>query len=72
MVWTCTEGVADSDYIGRRTLRLELAGRRIRRRPKRRLDGCCERGCVILVGVSEEDAEIRVRWRQTISCSTFL
>ncbi|KAK2896145.1 hypothetical protein Q8A73_015633 [Channa argus] len=55
------------DYIGRRMLRLELPGRRSRGRPKRRFMDVV-REDMKLVGVSEEDAEDRVRWRHMIRC----
>ena len=55
------------EYIGRRMLRLELPGRRSRGRPKRRFMDVV-REDMKLVGVSEEDAEDRVRWRHMIHC----
>ncbi|KAK2879894.1 hypothetical protein Q8A73_023706 [Channa argus] len=55
------------EYIGRRMLRLELPGRRSRGRPKRRFMDVV-REDMKLVGVSEEDAEDRVRWRHMIRC----
>ncbi|KAK2899617.1 hypothetical protein Q8A73_012746 [Channa argus] len=55
------------EYIGRRMLRLELPGRRSRGRSKRRFMDVV-REDMKLVGVSEEDAEDRVRWRHMIRC----
>ncbi|KAK2875054.1 hypothetical protein Q8A73_024333, partial [Channa argus] len=55
------------EYIGRRMLRLELPGRRSRGRPKRRFMDVV-REDMKLVGVREEDAEDRVRWRHMIRC----
>lgn len=50
----------DSDYISKRMPRLELAGRRPRRRPKRRLVDVVNDN-IKLVDGREEDAEDRVR-----------
>ncbi|KAF3697472.1 hypothetical protein EXN66_Car013152 [Channa argus] len=55
------------EYICRRMLRLELPGRRSRGRAKRRFMDVV-REDMKLVGVREEDAEDRVRWRQMIRC----
>ncbi|KAF7655665.1 hypothetical protein LDENG_00052730 [Lucifuga dentata] len=57
----------DSEHIGRRMLRLELPGRRPRGRPKRRFMDVVKED-MKLVGVREEEAEDRVRWRQLIRC----
>ncbi|KAF7649691.1 hypothetical protein LDENG_00137530 [Lucifuga dentata] len=57
----------DSEHIGRRMLRLELPGRRPRGRPKRRFMDVVKED-MKLVGVREEEAEDRVRWRQMIRC----
>ena len=66
MIWTCPEE-RESEYIGRRMLSFELPGRRPRGRPKRRfMDEVKED--MKLVGVREEDAQDRVRWRQLIRC----
>ncbi|KAF7653604.1 hypothetical protein LDENG_00081120, partial [Lucifuga dentata] len=54
-------------HIGRRMLRLELPGRRPRGRPKRRFMDVVKED-MKLVGVREEEAEDRVRWRQMIRC----
>lgn len=57
----------DSDSVGKKILRLELP----RRRPGERTNGTFVDGVkegVKLVGVSEEDAEDRVRRRRTIYC----
>lgn len=48
-------------------LRLELLGRRPRGRAQRQIYGRSGRGRE-LVGVKEEDAEDRDRWRQMIGC----
>ncbi|KAF7659468.1 hypothetical protein LDENG_00297190 [Lucifuga dentata] len=48
-------------------LRLELPGRRPRGRPKRRFMDAVKED-MKLVGVREEEAEDRVRWRQMIRC----
>ena len=57
----------DSQYIDRRMMRLERPGRRSRGRPKRRFMDVVKED-MKLVGVREEDAEDRVRWRQMICC----
>ncbi|KAF7651093.1 hypothetical protein LDENG_00116160 [Lucifuga dentata] len=57
----------DSEHIGRRMLRLELPGRRPRGRPKRRFMDVVKED-MKLVGVREEEAEDRVRWKQMIRC----
>ena len=54
-----------SKYISRRMIRLELPARRSRGRPKRRFMNVVKED-MKLVGVREEDAEDRVRWRQMI------
>ena len=56
----------DSEYVGRRMLRLELPGRRPRGRPRRRFMDVVKED-MKLVGVKEE-AEDRVRWRLMIHC----
>ncbi|KAF7645989.1 hypothetical protein LDENG_00195280 [Lucifuga dentata] len=48
-------------------LRLELPGKRSRGRPKRRFMDVAKED-MKLVGVREEEAEDRVRWRQMIRC----
>ncbi|KAF7646842.1 hypothetical protein LDENG_00181660 [Lucifuga dentata] len=48
-------------------LRLELPGRKRRGRPKRRFMDVVKED-MKLVGVREEEAEDRVRWRQMIRC----
>ena len=58
----------DSEYIGRRMLRLELPGRRPRGRPKRRFMDVVKEDMKV-VGVKEKEAEDRVRWRQMIRCA---
>ncbi|KAF3697499.1 hypothetical protein EXN66_Car013179 [Channa argus] len=58
------------EYISRRMLRLELPGRRSRGRAKRRFMDVV-REDMKLVGVREEDAEDRVRWRHMIRCGVF-
>ena len=59
----------DSDYIGRRMMRLELPGRKPRRRPKRRFMDAVKED-MQSVGVREEDAEEEdgIRFRRMI-CS---
>ena len=57
----------DSEYIGNRMLRLELPGKRPRGRPKRRFMDVVKEDMKV-VGVREEDAKDRVRWRQMIRC----
>ena len=57
----------DSEYIGRRILSFELPGRRPRGRPKRRFMDVVKVDMKV-VGVREEDAEDRVRWRTLIRC----
>ena len=53
--------------IGSRMLSFELPGRRSRGRPKRRFMDVVKEDMKV-VGVREEDAEDRVRWRQLIRC----
>ena len=48
-------------------LRLGLPGRRTRGRPKRRFMDVVKED-MKLVGVTEEEAQNRVRWRQMIRC----
>lgn len=57
----------DSEYIGRKMLKMELPGRRHRGRPKRRYMDAIKED-MKLVGGSEKDIEDRVRWRQMIRC----
>ncbi len=57
----------DAGYIGRRVLRMEPPGRRRRGRPKRRfMDVAMED--MRVVGVTEENAEDRAKWRRMIRC----
>ena len=58
----------DSEYIGRRMLRMELPGRRPRGRPKRRFMDVVKEDMRV-VGVREDEAEDRVRWKQMIRCA---
>ena len=54
-------------YIGRRMLEMELPGKRRKGRPKRRyMDAVRED--MRVVGVTEEDAEDRTRWKRMIRC----
>ena len=54
-------------YIGRKMLEMELPGKRRKGRPKRRyMDAVRED--MRAVGVTEEDAEDRGRWKQMIRC----
>ncbi|KAF3701774.1 hypothetical protein EXN66_Car017462 [Channa argus] len=55
------------EYIGRRMVRLELPGSRSRERTKRTFTDVV-REDMKLVGVREEDAEDRVRWRHMSHC----
>ena len=64
-VWTCREG--RKEYIGRRMMRLELPGRKSRGRPKRNFMDVLKED-MKLVGMREEDAEDRVKWRWMIRC----
>ena len=57
----------DSEHIGRRMLSFELPGRRPRGRPKRRFMDVVKEDMKV-VGVREEDAKDRARWRQLIRC----
>ena len=57
----------ESEYNGRRKMRLELPGWRSRGRPKRRFMDAVQED-MKLFGVREEDVEDRVRWRQMILC----
>ena len=57
----------DSGYIGRRMLEMELPGRRQRGRPKRRYMDVVNVDMQV-VGVKEEDAEDRERWKGLIRC----
>ena len=61
----------DHEHIGRRMMRLELPARRSRGRPKKRFMNVVKED-VKLVGVTEKDAEDRVRWRQMILCGETL
>lgn len=49
-------------HVGKRMLRLAVPGRRPRGRPKRRFVDVGEEDMRV-IGVSEEDAEDRIRWR---------
>ena len=57
----------DEAYVGRRMLEMDLPGRRKRGRPKRRYMDVMKED-MIEIGVTEEDAEDRVRWRRMIRC----
>ena len=57
----------DEAYVGRRMLEMDLPGRRKRGRPKRRYMDVMKED-MIEIGVTEEDAEDRVRWRGMIRC----
>ena len=54
----------DSEYISGRMRRLELPGRRSSGKPKRGIMDVVKED-MKLFGVREEDAENRVRWRQS-------
>ncbi|XP_061605912.1 uncharacterized protein LOC133466337 isoform X1 [Phyllopteryx taeniolatus] len=57
----------NSEYIGRRMMRMELPGKRARGRPKRRLmDGVRED--IRAVGIREEDAGDRLTWKRMTRC----
>ncbi|XP_061627969.1 uncharacterized protein LOC133477364, partial [Phyllopteryx taeniolatus] len=53
----------ESEYIGRRMMRMELPGKRARGRPKRRLMDVV-REDMMAVGVREEDAGDRLSWKR--------
>ena len=57
----------EEGYIGRRMLGMEIPGRRKRGRPKRRFMDVV-REDMRVVGVTEEEAEVREVWRQRIRC----
>ena len=57
----------DYGYIGRRMLRMELSGKRKRRRPKRRFMDVVKED-MAEVEVTEEDTEDRNNWRREIYC----
>ena len=57
----------DEGYVGRRMLDMDLPGRRRRGRPKRRFMDAVKEDMQV-VGVTEEDAEDRARWRRVIRC----
>ena len=57
----------DDGYIGRRMLRMELPGKRKRRRHKRRFMDTVKED-MTEVQVTEEDAEDRNSWRWKIRC----
>ncbi|KAI5609084.1 hypothetical protein C0J50_6086, partial [Silurus asotus] len=57
----------DTEYIGRRMLRLELPGSRKRGRPRRRFIDVVKEDMQV-VGVTEAYVEDRGLWRQMICC----
>ena len=57
----------DDDYVGQRVLKMELPGRRKRGRPKRRYMDTISEDMRDL-GLTEEDAMDRLKWRQVIRC----
>ena len=57
----------DDEYIGRRMLRMELPGKRTRRRPKRRFMDVVKEDMAD-VEVTQEDTEDRNNWRWKIRC----
>ena len=57
----------DVEYIGRRLMKMEVPGRRKRGRPKRRFRDVVKEDMQV-VGVSEQDAEDRNRWKGMICC----
>ena len=57
----------DYGYIGRRMLRMELQGKRKRRRPKRRFMDVVKED-MAEVEVTEEDTVDRHNWRRKIRC----
>ena len=63
VVWSCTE----DEYIGRRMLRMELPGKRKRRRPKRRFMDVVKED-MAEVEMTEEDTEDRNNWIWKIRC----
>ena len=57
----------DAGYVGRRMLNMEPPGGRRRGRPKRRFMDAV-RDDMRVVGVTEDDAGNRARWRHMIRC----
>ena len=58
----------DRGYIGQRMLRLEVPGKRRRGRPKRKFTDVV-REDMRAIGVTEQDARDRVKWREMACCS---
>ena len=56
----------DEAYAGRRMLEIDLPGRRKRGRPKRIFMDAVKED-MIEMGVTEEDAKDRVRWRSAVA-----
>lgn len=57
----------DGEYVGKRMLEMEQPGRRKRGRPKRRFMDAVKED-MQAVGVTDEDAEDRAKWRRAIRC----
>ena len=57
----------EEEYIGKRMLKMDLPGRRRRGRPKRTYIGVVKEDMTV-VGLTEEDAKDRKRWRRRIRC----
>ena len=58
----------DEDHVGKRTMRMELPGRRRRGRPKRRYMDMVKEDLRV-IGAVEEDVFDRMRWGRMIRCS---
>lgn len=65
--WSKHVKARDEEYVGRRMLEMYLPGRRKRGKPKRRFMVAVKED-MFLMGVTEEEAEDRVRWRRLIHC----
>ena len=60
--WYGHVSIREDEYVGKRVMGMEVTGKRMRGRPKRRwLDSI--RNDLLERGLSEEDAQDRSRWR---------